>query len=267
MEKGFFSLLEKKCLEKESFLCVGIDPRVSSIDELEDVCISLINNTHKYACCFKPNIAFFEKYGGGGYSILKRVIKYIHSIDDLVILDCKRGDVGSTADSYAQACFDELEADCVTLSPYLGFDSIKSFVTQKYEGKGVFILCCSSNDSAHEIQFPTTYLDIAKLCADKWNDLTPLLSQPLGLVVGATKPYLIKSIRSINEKAWILTPGIGIQGGILRKIINETSNKNKPPYIIVPISRILSNSKNQEETAKNIKNEINYHLSNSFVHK
>ena len=137
---GFFERLAARCASQETFLCVGLDPRASSAAEAEALCVSLIDATHDVACCFKPNAAFFEAHGSAGLEALKRVIAKVHAVGGLALLDCKRGDIGATAEAYAKACYDDLGADCVTLSPYLGYDAIAPFVTGPYAGKGCFVL-------------------------------------------------------------------------------------------------------------------------------
>ena len=137
---------------EDSYLCVGLDPRTATAEEAHDVCCRLIDATKAHACCYKPNAAFFEAHGAAGWAALKGVTAKIHAVGSLCLLDCKRGDVGSTAQAYAKACYDDLKADAVTLSPYLGYDAIQPFVTGQYAGKGVFILCATSNPSADEMQ-------------------------------------------------------------------------------------------------------------------
>ena len=165
---GFFERLAARCASQKTFLCVGLDPRASSAAEAEALCVSLIDATHDVACCFKPNAAFFEAHGSAGLEALKRVIAKVHAVGGLALLDCKRGDIGATAEAYAKACYDDLGADCVTLSPYLGYDAIAPFVTGPYAGKGCFVLCATSNGSAEEVQSDELRGTVAALCGGAW---------------------------------------------------------------------------------------------------
>ncbi len=157
---SFFEKLARAIAQNESLLCIGLDPSPANLPERyrlsEDVIDNLlawnraiITETADLVCAFKPNIAFYEALGAPGMELLRRTLKSIP--DDIpVLLDAKRGDIGSTAAAYAKACFEELGVDAVTLSPYLGQDSIAPFAA--YPGKGLFVLCHTSNPSAADIQ-------------------------------------------------------------------------------------------------------------------
>ena len=153
----FFSFLEKRVDDCSSLLCVGLDPHVSDLehptaDAALAFCLNLVKQTAPYAAAFKPNAAFFEVFGAKGWTVLKQVIAAIQEESDRlgsmipVILDAKRGDIASTAEAYAQSAFGKLGAHCITLSPYLGKDSIDPFLTN--QEKGVFLLCKTSNPGA-----------------------------------------------------------------------------------------------------------------------
>lgn len=187
---SFFTKLEKRVMNANSLLCVGLDPHKAQVrskllklcselmnkcqltlPELDcavQFCINIIEKTHSVAAAYKPNSAFFEAFGGAGVEALKNVISAIPS-DIPVILDCKRGDIDTTAmvsyglcevgvlhksivQAYADASFNYLNADCVTLSPYMGWDSIAPFVTKQFAHKGAFLLCKTSNKSSSELQ-------------------------------------------------------------------------------------------------------------------
>ena len=268
---GFFDILKIQCETKRSQLCVGLDPRIKIENTIESTamrviedCHRIINSTIDVACCYKPNIAFFEALGPPGLVALKSIISYIHELKSLVILDCKRGDIGSTAVAYAKMCYDFLDADCVTLSPFLGYDSIGPFINEKYIGKGVFILCCTSNPSHADIQDDRIYQKIAELCCNdgKWGKQSHQNSLPLGLVIGATKPEVIEVVRKKNTDSWFLTPGVGAQGGDIEKLFHsvidypETLDK-----IIVPISRGISQADDIRYVAEMYKNKINQVIS------
>jgi orotidine 5'-phosphate decarboxylase subfamily 2 len=113
----------------------------------KEFCFKIIHETSQYAAAFKPNIAFFECFGAEGFTVLKEVLEAIPK-EIPIILDCKRGDIDSTATAYANACYDIFQADCVTLNPFMGWDSISPFVTKDYKRKGAFILCKTSNKSS-----------------------------------------------------------------------------------------------------------------------
>lgn len=221
----FFSKLDAAVARNQSLLCVGLDPSPERLPERfrrpgEDLFQSLlawnrsvIDATADKVCCFKPNIAFYEALGAPGMELLRQTLSAIPQ-DVPVLLDAKRGDIGSTAAAYARACFEDLGVDAVTLSPYLGRDSIDPFAA--YPGKGLFVLCHTSNPSASEFQTRLVrtggqnrplFLLVADI-ATRW-------SSQVGLVVGATYPQALRQVRDAAPDAWILAPGVGAQGGDL----------------------------------------------------
>ena len=139
------------CVEAScSLLCCGLDPDgFASAAEAEHRCLELVEATIDHVCAFKPNLAFFEQLGSAGYAILERLRTRIPR-DRILILDAKRGDMGSTAEQYAREVFDRYGADAVTLSPFLGFDSIEPYL--RYAGKGVILLCRTSNPGGADLQ-------------------------------------------------------------------------------------------------------------------
>src|SRR5512133_2824068 len=157
----FFSFLETRVDARTSLLCVGLDPHVSDLsaptaDAALSFCLNLVKQTARYAAAFKPNAAFFELFGPQGWTALKQVVDAIQEESDRmgsmipVILDAKRGDIASTAEAYAQSAFDKLGVHCITLSPYLGKDSIDPFLNTPE--RGVFLLCKTSNPGASDLQ-------------------------------------------------------------------------------------------------------------------
>ena len=264
---GFFEELAARCATARTYLCVGLDPRASSAAEAEAKCVALVEATHEYACCFKPNAAFFEARGAEGVAALKRVVAKVHGVGGLVVLDCKRGDVGSTAEAYAEACYEDLDADCVTLSPYLGYDAIGPFLSGKYCGKGCFVLCATSNGSAEEVQDPELRSLVARLCRDDgaWGLKTPAASRPLGLVVGATKPEAVVAARSANGDAWILAPGVGAQGATAADVVGAAlagggggdTAGGGALRLVVPVSRAIANAPDPRAKARDLRDEIN----------
>jgi uridine monophosphate synthetase len=206
---GFFARLNQAAAANQSLLCLGLDPEVGKFasdfmpgrpneERLVVWCQELINKTAGLICCVKPNIAFFEQYGPEGLKALQQVIASVPA-NIPVLLDAKRGDIGSTASAYAKAVFEAYHADAVTLSPYLGRDSIDPFLS--YEGKAVFVLCQTSNPSAGELQnhgAQPLYQHVARI-AQTWG--TP---EQVAFVVGATRPESLAEVRALAPQSWIL---------------------------------------------------------------
>ncbi|MFN3492727.1 MAG: orotidine-5'-phosphate decarboxylase, partial [Anaerolineales bacterium] len=159
--ESFFTFLEKRVDDSSSLLCVGLDPHISDLDSPTAAsalkfCLNLVKQTARYASAFKPNAAFFEVFGAEGWTVLKQVVESVKEESDKqgsripVVLDAKRGDIASTAEAYAESAFESLGVDCITLSPYLGKDSIDPFI--KNSEKGVFVLCKTSNAGSGDLQ-------------------------------------------------------------------------------------------------------------------
>jgi len=225
---SFFEKLEAAISRNHSLLCVGLDPTPAQIPDryragatttTEAILAwnrAIIEQTGDLVCCYKPNIAFYEALGADGMGLLRQTLALIPA-EIPVLLDAKRGDIGITAEAYANAAFDDLQVDAVTLSPYLGKDSVAPFLD--HAGKGLFVLCHTSNPSAGDFQQlevsdwrtldrepnQPLYLHVART-ATRWGD-------QVGLVVGATYPDAIAAVRAAAPKAWFLVPGIGAQGG------------------------------------------------------
>lgn len=254
---GFIEKLNKAIERNNSLLCVGMDPTRQVLPPGEDTFArllswaqALIEQTRDLVCCYKPNIAFFEQFGPKGIRALYEIIPMIPE-DIPFILDAKRGDIGSTAEAYATACYQWFKADAVTLSPYLGQDAVKPFVED--EEKSVFLLCQTSNPSASEIQAhgnPELYLHVAQV-SKNWGK-----PGQIGLVVGATKPEALKKVRQINPDAWILAPGIGAQGGNLQLALTAGLRADGLG-MIVPVSRSVMNAKDPRAAAAALRDEIN----------
>lgn len=222
------------CIEKiearwlnTGLISVGLDPVLSKIPtslkheytSVEDVFFAfnraIVDVTADLVCAYKPNSAFFEAEGEEGMRALKATIRYINKAypDIPVILDAKRGDIGSTSEAYARAVFDDLGADAVTIQPYLGQDAIQPFLDRK--DKGIFVLARTSNVGSGEFQElvlkesgEALYKHIAQTVAEKWN-----ANGNCGLVIGATYPEELKVVRSLVGEMPILIPGVGAQGG------------------------------------------------------
>ena len=217
----FTEQLNRSWAHSNSLLCVGLDPDpnrfpthlVNHPDRVFEFCRQIVDATVRYACVFKPQIAYFS--AGGHELALERVIQYIHTHypNCPVILDAKRGDIGATAAQYAHEAFVRYQADALTVSPYMGFDSLEPYLD--YAEKGIIVLCRTSNPGGSDLQnLPVAgntplYQTVAKLASEQWNKKTGQLA----LVVGATFPDELASVRRIVGDMPILVPGIGAQGG------------------------------------------------------
>lgn len=231
---NFISQLQTAWQDNNSLLCVGLDPapeklpvhlRERPIDEaFNEFCIAIIDATAAYACAFKPQIAYFAAHRAE--AALETIIQYsrTHYPHIPVILDAKRGDIGSTAEQYAIEAFERYRADAVTVNPYMGFDSVQPYLA--YPDKGVIILCRTSNAGGSDLQFlqvgnTPLYQVVAHKVAHEWNT-----SGQCALVVGATFPNEIKEVREIVGDMPLLIPGIGAQGGDLAvtMVAGQTAN-------------------------------------------
>lgn len=207
-----FDRLAEAARRNESLLCVGLDPRPERLppgEDLFDFNRRVVDATGDLACAFKPNFAFYEAAGPAGLEALRRTVAYVHEQAGVpVILDAKRGDIGSTAEAYARAAFEVWGADALTVNPYLGGDSVAPFTA--YAGRGVFLLCHTSNPGATDLQtLPTGGRPLYEVVAEK------AAAWGTGLVVGATYPAALARARALAPEAWILLPGVGAQGGDL----------------------------------------------------
>ena len=218
-QKPFFERLADRCEERQTSLCVGLDPDPTRIpkylgggpEAVYKFCLEIVEATADQVAAFKPNLAFFESIGTEGLDVLHQVLEQIpHEVP--VILDAKRGDIGTTAQHYARALFDRLRADAVTVNPYMGVDAIKPFAER--ESRGVYVLCLTSNPGARDFQLQNDlYLQVARKVVE-WNK-----HGNCGLVVGATRPEMLTSILALAPELPILIPGLGAQGGDLDGIM------------------------------------------------
>jgi uridine monophosphate synthetase len=257
MAQSFFEQLEARSREIDSLLCVGLDPHASELAEpsaqaARDFCLGLIEQTAPFAAAFKPNSAFFEVYGAQGMQALQDVISAVPA-GIPVLLDAKRGDIGSTAEAYAQAAFETLGAGAVTVNPYLGRDAIAPFVADL--ANAAFILCKTSNTGSADLQdLPApaepVFLRVAKL-ARQWN-----ANSNVGLVVGATYPDELAQVRAFVPELWILAPGVGAQGGELETAV-QAGLRADGLGLLVPISRGISKTANPAATAQQYRDAIN----------
>jgi len=217
---SFNQQLQLAWASQGSMLCVGFDPDPKRLppslqgkpEGIFEFCREIADATADVVCAFKPQFAYFASQRAEAQ--LEKLIKHLKDKypNIPVILDSKRGDIGSTADHYALEAFERYGADAVTVNPYMGFDTIEPYL--KHAGKGVIVLCRTSNPGGSDLQFLNVnsgeplYLHVAKLASQKWNS-----SGQISLVVGATFPEEIAKVRAIVGDMPLLIPGIGAQGG------------------------------------------------------
>jgi len=215
----FIDKLKARWQGADSLLCVGLDPDPTRFpahlrgrdDAIFAFCAAIADATAPYACAFKPQIAYFAS--ARAEDQLEGLLVHLRQRHPQipVVLDAKRGDIGATAEHYAREVFERYGADAVTLSPFMGHDSIEPFLA--HAGRGIFVLCRTSNPGGDDLQMLETsgerlYERVARLAAQKWNR-----SGQVGLVVGATSPAELARVRAIVGDLPLLVPGIGAQGG------------------------------------------------------
>jgi orotidine-5'-phosphate decarboxylase len=232
----FTQQLQSAWASQGSMLCVGFDPdpkRLPAVfqgkpEGIYEFCREIADATADAVCSFKPQFAYFASQRAEAQ--LEKLTRYLKDKYPHipVILDSKRGDIGSTADHYALEAFERYGADAVTVNPYMGFDTIEPYL--KHAGKGVIVLCRTSNPGGSDLQFLNVspdgeplYLHVAKLAAQKWNT-----SGQISLVVGATFPEEIAKVRAIVGEMPLLIPGIGAQGGDIDATVKAGNIANQP---------------------------------------
>jgi len=255
---SFISKLNAAVEKNSSLLCVGLDPVLGNLPEgagieerLANWGKAIIEQTADQVCCYKPNVAFYEQFGLPGLRGLQRILEVVPE-NIPVLLDAKRGDIGSTAEAYARAVFEEWGADAVTLNSYLGEDAIQPFL--KYEGKTVFLLCYTSNPSAAQVQLhgePPLYEHIAAL-SQGWGS-----PDQIGLVVGATQPEALAQVRHICPHNWILAPGVGAQGGDLGASL-RAGLRTDGSGLIIPVSRAVMGAPDPRQAARDLCQQIQH---------
>lgn len=222
----FFELLQQRRSKTDSMLCIGLDTDPNRIPQIlandPDPIFSfnreIIDATHDLVACYKPQIAYYSAVGAE--DTLLATIEYAQKLGVPVLLDAKRGDIGSTADMYAKELFERFRADAVTINPYMGQDAMQPFL--EYQDKGIFILCRTSNPGGSDIQNLmldsglTIYEHVAQKAANDWNE-----HNNVALVVGATRPEEIGRIRSIVGDMEFLLPGVGAQGADIQQLMDN----------------------------------------------
>lgn len=240
----FIDQLEAAWQQRDTLLCIGLDPTPDRFpehlkakkDSIYDFCRQIIDATAGMACAFKPQIAYFASQRAEDQ--LEAVIAYIHETYPgiPVILDSKRGDIGSTAEHYAREAFERYQADAVTVNPYMGKDSLDPYLA--YPEKGVIVLCRTSNPGGSDLQFlqagsEKLYEYVARRVSHDWNS-----NGQCALVVGATFPEEIRRVRTITGNMPLLVPGIGAQGGDIQATV-QAGQTDQGTGLIINSSRAI----------------------------
>jgi orotidine-5'-phosphate decarboxylase len=254
---NFIDRLNTVWEQTQSALCVGLDPDPARFplclkghepdQALFAFCTAIVDATAPFACAFKPQIAYFAALRAE--PVLESLIAWIqtHHPDRPVILDAKRGDIGSTATLYAREAFERYKADAVTVNPYMGYDSIAPWL--EWTDKGVFLLCRTSNPSGAELQGlltpagHTVFEEVALKAAGPWNR-----SGQLGLVVGATYPAEMARVRALAPELPLLVPGVGAQGGDIEATV-KAGRTTKGQGLLINSSRAILYASSGEDFA------------------
>jgi len=256
---SFIEALGAAWNKNNSLLCVGLDPDPAKFptplkgrpDAIFEFCSSIADATADLVCCFKPQIAYFAAQRAEDQ--LEALIAHIHARHPgiPVILDAKRGDIGSTAEQYAVEIFERYGADAITVNPYMGRDSIDPYLA--YPDKGVILLCRTSNPGGSDLQFLNVgsadkpeklYERVARLVAEEWNS-----NGQCALVVGATFPTEIARVREIVGDMPLLVPGIGAQGGDVEATVHAGRNASNSGLMINSSRAVLYASKGEDYAA------------------
>ncbi|GAA4793408.1 orotidine-5'-phosphate decarboxylase [Lysobacter hankyongensis] len=269
--RGFIDRLQDRWQHADTLVCVGLDPEPAKFparfahdpDAIFNFCRDIIDATAPYVCAFKPQIAHFA--AAHAEEALRMLIMHIgfRYPGIPVILDSKRGDIGSTAQHYASEAFERYAADAVTVNPYLGRDSVQPFLDRG--DKGVVILCRTSNPGAGDLQDMVVggrplYQHVAEKIAREWND-----NGNCALVVGATWPDQLRDVRALVGNVPFLVPGIGAQGGDVEAVVRNAKTADGTGLIVSSSRAILyaSNGDDYAEAAANaartLRDEINRH--------
>lgn len=274
--RSFMDRLRDRWAHADTLVCVGLDPEPAKFpakfahdpDAIFHFCRDIVDATAPYVCAFKPQIAHFA--AAHAEEALRMLILHIgfRYPDIPVILDSKRGDIGSTAQHYASEAFDRYGADAVTVNPYLGRDSVQPFLDRA--DKGVVILCRTSNPGAGDLQDMVLYdksgsgrplyQHVAEKIARDWND-----NDNCALVVGATWPEQLREVRAIVGDVPFLVPGVGAQGGDVAAVVTNARTRDGAGLVVSSSRAILyaSSGDDYAEAAANaaraLRDEINRH--------
>jgi orotidine-5'-phosphate decarboxylase len=272
---SFMQALRNRWQQADSLVCVGLDPEPAKFpsrfagdpDAVFNFCRAIVDATAPYACSFKPQIAHFAALGAE--DALARLIAHIHATHPgiPVILDSKRGDIGSTAQHYASEAFDRYAADAVTVNPYLGRDSVQPFLDRA--DRGVVVLCRTSNAGAGDLQDQLVnaangvgqplYQHLAAKVAHEWN-----AHGNCALVVGATWPEQLREVRAIvGDAVPFLVPGVGAQGGDVEAVVTNAKASDGTGLMVSSSRAILYASSSADfadaaaREAKSLRDTIN----------
>ncbi len=254
---NFTDMLRAAGAQNQSMLCVGLDPEPSRFplawrgdaQRIYEFCAAIVDATADLVVAFKPQIAYFAAHRAEDQLEQLMAHMRVRAPQVPIILDAKRGDIGSTAEQYAREAFERYGADAVTLSPFMGWDSVQPYL--QYPGKGAFLLCRTSNPGGDDLQNqrlasvdgqPLLYEHVARLAQGPWN-----LNGQLGLVVGATYPAEIERVRAIAPTVPLLIPGVGAQGGDALATVRAGWRPDGP--IIVNSSRAILYASSGEDFA------------------
>jgi len=252
----FMTALQAAWQQRDSLLCVGLDPDPAKLpahlqgrpDAIFEFCKAIVDATADLVCCFKPQIAYFAAHRAE--EKLEALIAHIHAAHPAtpVILDAKRGDIGSTAEQYAVEAFERFKADAITVNPYMGRDSVDPYLA--WPDKGVILLCRTSNPGGSDLQFLEVdtphgrmklYEHVARTVAEDWN-----ASGNCGLVVGATFPAEIARVRELTGDMPLLVPGIGAQGGDIAATLTAGRTANGTGLMINSSRAVLYAGKGED---------------------
>lgn len=268
---NFIKALNSVWRENNTLLCIGLDPDPARFpahlqhrpDAIFEFCRAIVDATADLVCCFKPQIAYFAARRAEDQ--LEALIEHIHIRHPAtpVILDAKRGDIGSTAEQYAIEAFERFQADAVTINPYMGRDSIEPYLA--YRDKGIILLCRTSNPGGSDLQFldvggEKLYERVARLVSKEWD-----VNGQCALVVGATFPSEIARVRTLIGDMPLLVPGIGAQGGDIETTVRAGCTASGVGLIINSSRAILYAGKGEDyaNTARSVaeatRNAINFH--------
>jgi len=268
---NFIQALNSVWRENNTLLCIGLDPDPARFpahlqhrpDAIFEFCRAIVDATADLVCCFKPQIAYFAARRAEDQ--LEALIEHIHIRHPAtpVILDAKRGDIGSTAEQYAIEAFERFQADAVTINPYMGRDSIEPYLA--YRDKGIILLCRTSNPGGSDLQFldvggEKLYERVARLVSKEWD-----VNGQCALVVGATFPSEIARVRTLIGDMPLLVPGIGAQGGDIETTVRAGCTASGVGLIINSSRAILYAGKGEDyaNTARSVaeatRNAINRH--------
>jgi orotidine-5'-phosphate decarboxylase len=268
---NFMQALRDRWNTSDSLVCVGLDPEPARFpahvrDDADAVfvfCRDIVDATAEFACCFKPQIAHFAALGAE--DALRRLVAHVHAAHPgvPVILDAKRGDIGSTAQHYATEAFDRYAADAVTANPYLGGDALQPFLDRA--DKGVVILCRTSNAGAQDLQDLLVdgrplYQRVAETIASRWN-----ANGNCAVVVGATWPSQLREVRAIVGDMPFLVPGVGAQGGDVEAVVRNAKAPGGTGLMVSSSRAILYASDGRDfaraagSAAMTLRDEINRH--------